>query len=54
VLSKVDSCWAAARLSGQDDRASGPLFSILVLVAIVATLVASPVFEVDGPRRRAV
>ena len=74
VLAKFGACWAAARLSGQDNRTAlgigalmnsrglmeliivniglqagviGPaLFSILVLMAIVTTLMASPVFEV--------
>jgi Kef-type K+ transport system membrane component KefB len=74
VFAKFGACWAAARLSGQDNRTAlgigalmnsrglmeliiiniglqagviGPaLFSILVLMAIVTTLMASPVFEV--------
>lgn len=74
VLAKFGACWAAARLSGQDNRTAlgigalmnsrglmeliiiniglqagviGPaLFSMLVLMAIVTTLMASPVFEV--------
>ncbi|MDY6946812.1 MAG: cation:proton antiporter [Pseudomonadota bacterium] len=73
VLAKFGACWAAARLSGQDNRTAlgigalmnarglmeliiiniglqagviGPaLFSILVLMAIVTTLMASPLFE---------
>ena len=73
VLAKFGACWAAARLSGQDNRTAlgigalmnsrglmeliiiniglqagviGPaLFSMLVLMAIVTTLMASPVFE---------
>jgi Kef-type K+ transport system membrane component KefB len=74
VLAKFGACWAAARLSGQDNRTAlgigalmnsrglmeliiiniglqagviGPaLFSMLVLMAIVTTLMASPFFEV--------
>jgi Kef-type K+ transport system membrane component KefB len=74
VLAKFGACWAAARISGQDNRTAlgvgvlmnarglmeliiiniglragviGPaLFSMLVLMAIVTTLMASPVFEV--------
>ena len=74
VLAKLGACWAAARLSGQDNRTAlgigalmnsrglmeliiiniglqagviGPaLFSMLVLMAIVTTLMASPVFEI--------
>jgi K+:H+ antiporter len=73
ILGKFGACWAAARLSGQDNRTAlgigalmnarglmeliiiniglqagviGPaLFSILVLMAIVTTLMASPLFE---------
>ena len=72
VLGKGVACWAAARLSGEDNRtawhrraderarpdgahhhqhrpATGvigpPLFSMLVLMAIVTTLMASPLFE---------
>jgi Kef-type K+ transport system membrane component KefB len=73
VLAKFGACWAAARLTGQDNRTAlgigalmnsrglmeliiiniglqagviGPtLFSMLVLMAIVTTLMASPVFE---------
>jgi Kef-type K+ transport system membrane component KefB len=73
VAAKFGACWAAARLSGQDNRTAlgigalmnsrglmeliiiniglqagviGPaLFSMLVLMAIVTTLMASPVFE---------
>ena len=73
VLAKFGACWAAARLSGQDNRTAlgigalmnsrglmeliiiniglqagvigTALFSILVLMAIVTTLMASPVFE---------
>jgi Kef-type K+ transport system membrane component KefB len=73
VFAKLGACWAAARLSGQDNRTAlgigalmnsrglmeliiiniglqagviGPaLFSMLVLMAIVTTLTASPVFE---------
>lgn len=82
VLAKFGACWAAARLSGQDNRTAlgigalmnarglmeliiiniglqagviGPaLFSMLVLMAIVTTLMASPVFEfVYGREARA-
>ncbi len=73
ILAKFGACWAAARLSGQDNRTAlgigalmnsrglmeliiiniglqagviGPaLFSMLVLMAIVTTLMASPLFE---------
>jgi Kef-type K+ transport system membrane component KefB len=73
IFSKFVACWAAARLSGQDNSTSlgigalmnarglteliiiniglsagiiGPaLFSMLVLMAIVTTLMASPLFE---------
>jgi len=73
VFAKFGACWAAARLSGEDNRTAlgigalmnsrglmeliiiniglqagviGPaLFSMLVLMAIVTTLMASPVFE---------
>ena len=82
MLAKFGACWAAARLTGQDNSTAlgigalmnarglmeliiiniglqagviGPaLFSILVLMAIVTTLVASPLFEyVYGRRARA-
>jgi Kef-type K+ transport system membrane component KefB len=82
VLAKGGACWAAARLTGQDNVTAlgigalmnarglmeliiiniglqrgiiGPaLFSILVLMAIVTTLMASPVFEaVYGSKARA-
>jgi Kef-type K+ transport system membrane component KefB len=82
VLAKFGACWAAARLSGQDNRTAlgigalmnsrglmeliiiniglqagviGPaLFSILVMMAIVTTLMASPIFElVYGREARA-
>jgi Kef-type K+ transport system membrane component KefB len=82
VLAKFGACWAAARLSGQDNKTAlgigalmnsrglmeliiiniglqagviGPaLFSILVLMAIVTTLMASPLFElVYGREARA-
>ncbi|MEJ0085713.1 MAG: cation:proton antiporter [Pseudomonadota bacterium] len=74
IFAKFGACWAAARLSGQDNRTAlgigalmnarglmeliivniglqagviGPaLFSMLVLMAIVTTLMASPIFEV--------
>jgi Kef-type K+ transport system membrane component KefB len=82
VLAKGGACWAAARLTGQDNatalglgalmNARGlmeliiiniglqrgiikpALFSILVLMAIVTTLIASPLFEwVYGRKARA-
>ncbi len=82
VLAKGGACWAAARLTGQDNATAlgigalmnarglmeliiiniglqrgiiGPaLFSILVLMAIVTTLMASPLFElVYGRKARA-
>lgn len=74
VLAKFGACWAAARLSGEDNRTAlgigalmnsrglmeliiiniglqkgiiGPtLFSMLVLMAIVTTVMATPVFEI--------
>jgi Kef-type K+ transport system membrane component KefB len=83
ILAKFGACWAAARLSGQDNRTAlgigalmnsrglmeliiiniglqagviGPaLFSMLVLMAIVTTLMASPLFEfVYGHEARAI
>ncbi len=73
ILAKFGACWAAARLTGQDNATSlgigalmnarglmeliiinlalqagiiGPaLFSILVLMAVVTTLMATPLFE---------
>ena len=82
IFAKFGACWAAARLSGQDNRTAlgigalmnsrglmeliiiniglqagviGPaLFSMLVLMAIVTTLMASPLFEyVYGREARA-
>ncbi len=82
VLGKGIACWAAARLTGEDNATSmavgtlmnarglmeliiiniglqrgiigEALFSILVVMAIVTTLMASPVFElVYGRRKRA-
>jgi Kef-type K+ transport system membrane component KefB len=82
VFAKFGACWAAARLSGQDNRTAlgigalmnsrglmeliiiniglqagviGPaLFSMLVLMAIVTTLMATPIFEaVYGKQARA-
>jgi Kef-type K+ transport system membrane component KefB len=82
IAAKFGACWAAARLSGQDNRTAlgigalmnsrglmeliiiniglqagviGPaLFSMLVLMAIVTTLMASPLFEwVYGREARA-
>ena len=81
ILAKGGACWAAARLTGQDNATAlgigalmnarglmeliiiniglqrgiiGPaLFSILVLMAIITTLMASPMFEwVYGRRAR--
>jgi Kef-type K+ transport system membrane component KefB len=73
IVGKFVACWAAARLSGEDNRTAlaigslmnarglmelilvniglqkgvieQPLFSILVLMALVTTLMASPLFE---------
>lgn len=73
ILAKLGACWAAARLSGQDNRTAlavgalmnsrglmeliiiniglqagliGPeLFSMLTLMAIITTLIASPLFN---------
>jgi Kef-type K+ transport system membrane component KefB len=82
VAAKFGACWAAARLSGQDNRTAlgigalmnsrglmeliiiniglqagviePALFSILVLMAIVTTLMAAPLFElVYGRQARA-
>jgi Kef-type K+ transport system membrane component KefB len=82
VFAKFGACWAAARLTGQDNRTAlgvgvlmnarglmeliiiniglqagviGPaLFSMLVLMAMVTTLMASPIFElVYGKQARA-
>lgn len=82
ILAKFGACWAAARLSGEDNRTAlgigalmnsrglmeliiiniglqagviGPaLFSMLVLMAVVTTLMASPLFErVYGRQARA-
>jgi Kef-type K+ transport system membrane component KefB len=82
IFAKFGACWAAARLSGQDNRTAlgigalmnsrglmeliiiniglqagviGPaLFSMLVIMAIVTTLMATPVFEaVYGRQARA-
>jgi Kef-type K+ transport system membrane component KefB len=82
VLAKGGACWAAARLTGQDNATAlgigalmnarglmeliiiniglsrgviGPaLFAMLVLMAILTTLMASPLFElVYGRRARA-
>lgn len=82
ILAKGGACWAAARLTGQDNATAmgigalmnarglmeliiiniglqkgviGPaLFSILVLMAILTTLMASPLFEwVYGKKARA-
>ncbi|ATY31443.1 cation:proton antiporter [Sphingomonas psychrotolerans] len=81
VLAKFGACWAAARLSGEDNRTAlgigalmnsrglmeliiiniglqkgiiGPtLFSMLVLMAIVTTVMATPLFEaVYGKKAR--
>lgn len=79
VLAKFGACWAAARLSGEDNRTAlgigalmnsrglmeliiiniglqkgiiGPtLFSMLVLMAIVTTMMAGPLFELVYGRR---
>ncbi|HTM94968.1 MAG TPA: cation:proton antiporter, partial [Croceibacterium sp.] len=79
VLAKFGACWAAARLTGQDNptalgigalmNARGlmeliliniglqrgligvPLFSILVLMAVLTTLMASPLFELVYGRK---
>jgi Kef-type K+ transport system membrane component KefB len=79
VLAKFGACWAAARLTGQDNptalgigslmNARGlmeliliniglqrgligvPLFSILVLMAVLTTLMTSPLFEVVYGRK---
>lgn len=82
ILAKLGACWAAARLSGEDNRTAlgvgalmnsrglmeliiiniglqkgiiGPtLFSMMVLMAIVTTMMAGPLFEaVYGKRARA-
>ncbi|MBC2669827.1 cation:proton antiporter [Novosphingobium piscinae] len=82
ILAKFGACWAAARLSGEDNRTAlgigalmnarglmeliiiniglqkgiiGPtLFAMLVLMAIVTTMMAGPLFErVYGRRARA-
>ena len=79
ILAKFGACWAAARLSGEDNRTSlgigalmnarglmeliiiniglqkgviGPtLFSMMVLMAIVTTMMASPLFEIVYGRK---
>ena len=79
ILAKFGACWAAARLSGEDNRTAlgigalmnarglmeliiiniglqkgviGPtLFSMMVLMAIVTTMMASPLFEIVYGRR---
>jgi Kef-type K+ transport system membrane component KefB len=79
VLAKFGACWAAARLSGEDNRTAlgigalmnsrglmeliiiniglqkgiiGPtLFSMLVLMAVVTTMMAGPLFELVYGRR---
>ncbi|AJP70882.1 cation:proton antiporter [Sphingomonas hengshuiensis] len=79
ILAKFGACWAAARLSGADNRTAlgigalmnarglmeliiiniglqkgviGPtLFSIMVLMAIVTTVMATPLFEVVYGRK---
>ncbi|HEX8413643.1 MAG TPA: cation:proton antiporter, partial [Sphingomicrobium sp.] len=82
ILAKFGACWAAARMSGEDNRTAlgigalmnarglmeliiiniglqkgiiGPtLFSMMVLMAIVTTVMASPLFElVYGRKARA-
>ena len=81
ILAKFGACWAAARLSGEDNRTAlgigalmnsrglmeliiiniglqqgviGPaLFSMMVLMAIVTTMMAGPLFEaVYGKKAR--
>jgi len=79
ILAKFGACWAAARLSGEDNRTAlgigalmnsrglmeliiiniglqkgiiGPtLFSMLVMMAIVTTMMASPLFELVYGRK---
>ncbi|QIK78253.1 cation:proton antiporter [Sphingomonas piscis] len=79
ILAKFGACWAAARLSGEDNRTAlgigalmnarglmeliiiniglqkgviGPtLFSMMVLMAVVTTMMASPLFEVVYGRK---
>jgi len=79
ILAKFGACWAAARLSGEDNRTAlgigalmnsrglmeliiiniglqkgiiGPtLFSMLVLMAIVTTMMAGPLFEIVYGRK---
>jgi Kef-type K+ transport system membrane component KefB len=79
ILAKFGACWAAARLSGEDNRTAlgigalmnsrglmeliiiniglqkgiiGPtLFSMLVLMAIVTTVMATPLFELVYGRK---
>lgn len=79
ILAKGGACWAAARLSGQDNATAmgigalmnarglmeliiiniglqrgvieAPLFSMLVLMAVVTTLMASPLFELVYGRK---
>jgi Kef-type K+ transport system membrane component KefB len=79
ILAKFGACWAAARLSGEDNRTAlgigalmnsrglmeliiiniglqkgiiGPtLFAMLVLMAIVTTMMAGPLFEIVYGRR---
>ncbi|MBL8656197.1 MAG: cation:proton antiporter [Altererythrobacter sp.] len=79
ILAKFGACWAAARLSGEDNRTAlgigalmnarglmeliiiniglqhgiiGPaLFSIMVLMAIVTTMMAGPLFELVYGRK---
>jgi Kef-type K+ transport system membrane component KefB len=79
ILAKFGACWAAARLSGEDNRTAlgigalmnarglmeliiiniglqkgviGPtLFSMMVLMAIVTTMMASPLFEIFYGRK---
>ena len=79
VLAKFGACWAAARLSGEDNRTAlgigalmnsrglmeliiiniglqkgiiGPtLFSMLVLMAIITTVMATPLFEIVYGRK---
>jgi len=79
ILAKFGACWAAARLSGEDNRTAlgigalmnsrglmeliiiniglqkgvigATLFSMMVLMAIVTTMMASPLFEIVYGRK---
>ena len=56
IAGKGVACWAAARLNIglQGGIIQSALFSIMVLMAIVTTLMASPVFELVYRRKPAV